>query len=69
MGRQATIAQNIDAEKQVNKRLQMLISTLHSHLKDAVYDAEVVTVISHTKIILNLPDIAAQLKGPDGGYI
>lgn len=69
MGRQATVAQNVDAEKQVEERLQMLIATLHSGLKDEVFDAEAVTVISHTKTILNLPDIAAKLKGPDGGHI
>ena len=69
MGRQAKIAQNVDAEKQVDKRLQMLISTLHSGLKDKVFDVQAVTVISHTKTVLNLPDIAAKLKGPDGGYI
>ena len=28
-----------------------------------------VTVISHTKTVLNLPDIAVKLKDPDGGYI
>ena len=61
MGRQAKIAQNVDAEKNSTK---MLISTLHSSVKDKVVDGQTVTVISHTRTVLNLPDIAAKLKGP-----
>jgi hypothetical protein len=69
MERQATVSQNVDAEKQVEQRLQMLISTLHLGLKDKVFDAQAVTVIGHTKTVLNLPELAAKLKGPDGGHI
>eukprot|EP00794_Sanderia_malayensis_P006751 gene6751-7509_t len=69
MGRQATIAQNVDAEKQVHERLEMLFATLHSGLKDEVFDDQAITVINHTKTVLNLPEVAAKLKDPDGGYI
>eukprot|EP00794_Sanderia_malayensis_P014467 gene14467-15971_t len=69
MGRQATIAQNVDAEKQVHERLEMLIATLHSGLKEEVFDDQAITVINHTKTVLNLPEVAAKLKDPDGGYI
>lgn len=69
MGRQVTMAQNVEADKLVDGRLQMLISTLHSGLKNEVFDAQAVTVIIHTKTVLNLPDIGAKLKGPDGAYI
>ena len=47
----------------------MLISTLYSGLKDEVFDAETVAAIGHTRTVLNLPDIACRLKGPDGGHI
>ncbi len=67
--RQETVAQNVDAEKQVEERLMMLIITLHSGLKEKVFDAETVTAINHTKTVLNLPAIEAKLKGPDGGHI
>ena len=58
-GRQAKIAQNIDAEKNLTK---MLISTLHSSVKGKVVDGQTVTVISHTRTVLNLPDIARTLS-------
>ena len=42
---------------------------LYSGLKDDVFDAESVTTIGHTRTVLDLPDIACKLKGPDGGHI
>ena len=67
--RQASIAENVNAEKQVEERLSMLISTLYPGLKDEVFDAEAVTAIGHTRTVLNLPDIACRLKGSDGGHM
>ena len=69
MQRQASISQNVNAEEQVEGRLSMLISTLYSGLKDDVFDAEAVTTIGHTRTVLDLPDIASKLKGPDSGHI
>ena len=34
-----------------------------------MFDEQAVTTIGHTKTVLNLPDIACRLKGPDGGHI
>ena len=60
MRRQATILQSVNAEKQVEERLSMLVSTLYSGLKDEVFDEQAVRglTIDHTKTVLNLPDIA-----------
>ncbi len=49
MRRQATILQSVNAEKQVEERLSMLVSTLYSGLKDEVFDEQAVTTIDHTK--------------------
>jgi hypothetical protein len=69
MRRQATILQSVNAEKQVDERLSMLVSTFYSGLKDEVFDEQAVTTTGHTKTVLNLPDIACRLKGPNGGHI
>ena len=69
MRRQTTILQSKNAEKQVEERLSVLVSTLYSGLKDEVFDEQAVTTIGHTKTVLNLPDIACRLKGPYGGHI
>ena len=69
MKRQETILQSEKAKKQVEERLLMLVSTLYSRLNKEVFDEQAVTVIGHTKTVLNLPDIACRLKEPGGGHI
>ena len=67
--RSVTVRMKPDAESTSNKQILCLLGEIHSGLKSDVYDQASIDVIQDTKVILDLPALAAKLHKPDGGSI
>ncbi len=58
-----------DAETTSNKQILCLVGEIHSGLQSDVYNQVLIDVIKDTKLILDLPPLAAKLHQPEGGSI
>lgn len=61
--------EKINAMKKSENRIISLVNRLYVGLKSNVYDPELKQIISYTKQITNLTELALQLRQPESGHI